>query len=124
MLYDHVDLRVTELGNVRGLYDALLPAMGFAQLEEDGANVNYRCDSNDHTQSFFGLMTDPLHRPNGTRLAFRAASRDDVDRLTEIALAAGARSLEGPENYGRSARYYAAFFEDADGNKLEICFRQ
>jgi catechol 2,3-dioxygenase-like lactoylglutathione lyase family enzyme len=124
MLYDHVDLRVTELGNVRGLYDALLPAMGFAHLEEDGRNANYYRDANDRSQPFFGLMTDPLHRPNGTRIAFRAASRDDVDRLTAVALSAGARSLEGPENYGGSARYYAAFFEDADGNKLEICFRQ
>jgi predicted lactoylglutathione lyase len=69
-------------------------------------------------------MTDPQHRANGTRIAFRANSRDEVDRLAEVARAAGARSIEGPENYGGSPRYYAVFFEDADGNKLEICYRE
>jgi predicted lactoylglutathione lyase len=69
-------------------------------------------------------MTDPLHRSNGTRIAFRASSRNDVDRLTEVARLTGARSLEGPEEYGGPPRYHASFFEDADGNKLEICFRE
>jgi hypothetical protein len=29
MLYDHMDLRVSDLVKVRALYDAMLPAMGF-----------------------------------------------------------------------------------------------
>jgi predicted lactoylglutathione lyase len=123
MLYDHIDLRVSELAKVRALYDALLPAMGFTRLGEDGKNINYYLEAEDRSQPFFGLMTDPQHRQNGTRIAFRASSRDDVDRLTNVARLAGAQSLEGPEEYG-SPRYYAAFFEDADGNKLEICFRE
>jgi predicted lactoylglutathione lyase len=123
-LYDHIDLRVSDLAEVRGLYDALLPAMGYSRLDEDGKNINYHLESDDRSKSFFGLMTDPQHRPNGTRIALRAASREDVDRLASIARQAGASSLEGPEDYGGSPRYYAAFFEDADGNKLEICFRE
>jgi predicted lactoylglutathione lyase len=123
-LYDHIDLRVRDLAKVRALYDALLPALGFSRLEEDGENVNYHLEAEDRWQPFFGLMSDSQHRPNGTRIAFRAVSRDDVDRLARIARLSGARSLEGPEDYGGSPRYYAAFFEDVDGNKLEICFRE
>ncbi len=123
-LYDHIDLRVSDLAKVRALYDALLPAMGFSRLQEDGKNINYYLEDGDRSQPFFGLMTDLKHRPNGTRVALRAVTRADVDRLADIARAAGARSFEGPENYGGSSRYYAAFFEDADGNKLEICFRE
>ncbi|HEY3676287.1 MAG TPA: VOC family protein [Candidatus Tumulicola sp.] len=123
MLYDHIDLRVSDLGKVRGLYDALLAAMGFSRVDEDGKNVNYYLEGDDRAQPFFGLMTDPAHSRNGTRIAFRAATRADVDRLAGIALAAGAGAFEAPEDYG-SPRYYAAFFEDADGNKLEICFRE
>jgi predicted lactoylglutathione lyase len=123
-LYDHIDLRVSDLAKVRALYDALLPAMGFSRLQEDGKNVNYYLEAGDRSQPFFGLMTDPQHRPNGTRIALRAITRDDVERLADIARVAGARSFEGPEEYGGSLRYYAAFFEDADGNKLEICFRE
>jgi catechol 2,3-dioxygenase-like lactoylglutathione lyase family enzyme len=123
MLFDHVDLRVSDLDAVRQLYDALLPAMGFSLLEEDGRNVNYRADEGGKAP-FFGLMTDPKHRSNGTRIALRARSRADVDRLAQIARSAGATAFESPENYGGSPRYYAAFFEDAEGNKLEICFRE
>jgi catechol 2,3-dioxygenase-like lactoylglutathione lyase family enzyme len=123
MLFDHVDLRVSDLAKVRALYDALLPAMGFSNLEEDGSNVNYYQEGEDKSQPFFGLMTDREHRPNGARVAFRAASRQDVDRFAAIARDAGATAFEGPENYGGSPKYYAAFFEDANGNKLEICFR-
>jgi predicted lactoylglutathione lyase len=123
-LYHHIDLRVSSLAKVRSLYDALLPAMGFSRLQEDGKNVKYYLEAEDRAQPFFGLMTDPLHRANGTRIALRASSRNDVDRLTEVARLAGAQSLEGPEEYGGSPRYYASFFDDEDGNKLEICFRE
>jgi predicted lactoylglutathione lyase len=58
------------------------------------------------------------------RIAFRASSREEVDRLAEVARAAGARDVDGPEPYGGSPRYYAVFFEDVDGNKLEICYRE
>jgi glyoxylase I family protein len=124
ILYDHVDLRVSDLAKVRTLYDVLLPAMGFSRIEEDGLNVNYYLEADDRAQPFFGLMTDPEHARNGTRIAFRAASRAEVNRLAAIARAAGADEFEAPENYDGSPRYYAAFFEDADGNKLEICFRE
>ena len=123
-LYDHVDLRVSDLAKVRALYDALLPAMGFPRLMEDGSNINYYAEAEDRTQPFFGLMTDSSHVRNGTRIAFRAASRAEVDRLAKVAREAGARAFEGPEDYDGSPRYYATFFEDADGNRWEICFRE
>jgi catechol 2,3-dioxygenase-like lactoylglutathione lyase family enzyme len=124
MLFDHVDLRVSDLARVRPLYDALLPACGFSRLDEDGRNVNYHRPEPDRAQPFFGLMSDPTHRANGTRIALRADSRADVDRLAEVARAAGARAIEGPEPYDGADWYYAVFFEDADGNKLEICYRR
>ena len=55
----------------------------------------------------------------------RAADRAEVDRLAAIAREAGAAAFEAPhvcEEY--TPFYYAAFFEDADGNKLEICYRE
>ena len=37
----------------------------------------------------------------------------------------GGKKLEGPEICkGYSPGYYAFFFEDPDGNKLEICCRE
>jgi predicted lactoylglutathione lyase len=124
VLFDHVDLRVSDLSKVRRLYDALLPAMGFSRIAEDPQTVCYYRPGEDRSMPFLGLDTDPKHRPNGTRLALRAANRDEVDRLAQIVRNAGAAAFEPPhvcEEY--TPFYYATFFEDADGNKLEICYR-
>ncbi len=124
MLFDHVDLRVSDFSKVRDLYDALLPAMGFSRLEEDADTICYYRPDPDRSAPFLGLVLDSHHRPNGTRLALRAASRDEVDRLAETARSAGATAFEPPhvcEEY--TPFYYAAFFEDAEGNRLEICYR-
>lgn len=124
-LFDHVDLRVSDLAEARSLYDALLPAMGYARVAADPESVCYYREGQEKLQPFFGLMLDPSHRPNETRLAFRASDRAEVDRLAEVARGAGARAFEPPqvcEDY--TPFYYAAFFEDAVGNKLEICFRE
>ena len=124
MLYDHVDLRVSDLAKVRPLYDALMSAMGLTRIECDDLNINYYLADGDSSLPFFGLMTDATHRPNGSRVALRAVSRGEVDRLAKVALNSGASAFEPPENYNGAPWYYAAFFEDADGNKLEICYRE
>ncbi|HVR45729.1 MAG TPA: glyoxalase [Candidatus Binatia bacterium] len=125
MLFDHVDARVKSLDKARRLYDALLPAMGFSRIAEDAQTICYYRPGEDRAAPFFGIDRDPEHWPNGTRIALRAASRAEVDRLAAIAREAGATAFEGPEiceDY--TPFYYAAFFEDAEGNKLEICYRE
>jgi catechol 2,3-dioxygenase-like lactoylglutathione lyase family enzyme len=125
MLFDHADLRVSDLAKVRGLYDALLPAMGFTTVVEAAGSVCYYSPGDARSAPFFGLEVDPSHRPNNSRLAFRANSRAEVDRLAGIAQAHGAKSFEPAELCEEYIPlYYATFFEDADGNKLEVCFRE
>lgn len=125
MLIDHIDLRVSNFPRVRPLYDALLPAMGFSKLGEDDDTISYYRPGERRTAPFFGITADPSHRPNASRIAFCASSRAEVDRLSAVAQNAGATAFEPPgliEEY--SPLYYASFFEDVDGNKLEICFRE
>jgi catechol 2,3-dioxygenase-like lactoylglutathione lyase family enzyme len=124
MLFDHVDLRVSDFAKTRPLYDALLPAMGYSKVTETADWINYEKPGDDGTGEFFGIMLDPDHQPNGSRTALRAANRVEVDRLAAIAQSAGATGFEPAhlcEEY--TPYYYATFFEDADGNRLEICYR-
>jgi predicted lactoylglutathione lyase len=73
---------------------------------------------------FFGINADPRHRANGTRVAFAATSREQVEELAALAQAAGAQAFEPPHLCTEyTETYYATFFEDADGNRFEICFR-
>ena len=72
----------------------------------------------------FGFTHDPNHQPNAVRIAFWAESREEVDRVAAVARAAGAKNFEGPAPYSPDQpNYYAVFFDDPEGNKLEVCFR-
>ena len=64
--------------------------------------------------------TFPMKR--GLR-SFWAKSTAEVDRLTEVVRRAGGCHIEGP-GYGEGPGYYALFFEDPSGNRLEICHRR
>jgi len=124
-LIDHIDLRVSDLTKVRRLYEALLPAMGYSDIVEDEETICYYTPGRDRAKPFFAIDTDPKHRPNGTRIALRASSRTELDRLAEVARSAGATAFEPPHHCTEySPEYYATFFEDAEGNKLEICYRE
>ncbi len=120
MLFDHVDLRVSNLEKVRGLYDALLGAMGFTLTGQDATELAYYNPDAPRSSPFLSLALDPSHRPNGTRIALHARDEATVDRLAAVARVAGASAFEAPHVCeGYTPFYYAAFFEDADGNKLE-----
>ncbi len=70
------------------------------------------------------MNEEPGHRGNANRFAFWADTEEEVNRLGEIVRAAGAQVVEGPEYcHDYTPGYYAVFFEDADGNKWEICCR-
>lgn len=125
MLFDHVDLRVQNLAGVRPLYDPVLAALGFTKQNADDESVGYHRPDETGAEPFLWLIEEPAHSPPGTRIAFAAQSREEVDRIAEIARIAGARAFEAPHlvtDYGPN--YYAAFFEDPEGNKLEIACRK
>ncbi|HUY40738.1 MAG TPA: glyoxalase [Candidatus Dormibacteraeota bacterium] len=125
MLYDHIDFRVANVALVRPLYDALLVEMGYTDQHDDAESVGYHRPNEAGTDAFFWIVQQDGHVPNGTRVAFAAQSRAEVDRLAATVREHGAREFEPPQlvaEYGPS--YYAAFFEDAEGNALEICCRK
>ena len=102
-----------------------LPALGFICDRSDQEWSTFYAAGGDRPQAFFGLTGDPEHHPNGTRIAFWAESRADVDQIAELLRQIDGRNLEGPELCREySPGYYAVFFEDPDGNKLEVCSRE
>ena len=75
-------------------------------------------------QEAIALIEAPDHVANALRLAFHAAAPEVVDRIAAIALGAGARAFEAPGWCPEIAdRYYATFFEDPSGNRLEVVCR-
>ena len=118
--YDHIDLRVPRLTDVSIFYRQLLPALGFTREVPVDGWLQFETSDGDITE-FFGITESPGHVANENRIAFWAESAGEVDRLGEAAKASGARNIEGPMPY--EPGYYAVFFEDPCGNRLEICHR-
>jgi catechol 2,3-dioxygenase-like lactoylglutathione lyase family enzyme len=73
--------------------------------------------------SFFAVTEDAGHTANGNRIAFSVESQAEVDRLADVARLAGALELSGPKPMHYSAGYYAVFFADPSGNRLEVYVR-
>ena len=70
---------------------------------------------------FFAITEDKNHQPNMNCIAFFVESRQDVDRIAAIAKEAGGQNVEEPSEcteYGKG--YYAVFFRDPSGNRLEV----
>ena len=106
-------------------YRKFLPQLGFVQEKPGRYYHTFYSAGGDRPSEFFCFSPDKNHKPNQTRIAFWADTREEVDRLAKLVRKAGGKALEGPEICsGYSRGYYAFFFEDPDGNKLEICCRE
>ena len=122
---DHIDLRVRDIDIAFKFYRKLLPELGFTCDRSNSRWGTFYAVGKNRPSEFFGFNQDRNHKPNGTRIAFWADTRKEVDRIARLARKIGGKKLEGPELCkGYSPGYYAFFFEDPDGNKLEICCRE
>jgi len=122
-LFDHIDLRVKNREAAQSFYAQVLPAIGFG-VDKSGERWGLFEAEGSAAVDFFGFTEEPDHQPNGNRIAFWAPNRGAVDKVSEVVRQAGGKNIEGPElcvEY--SPGYYAVFFEDPDGNKLEVCHR-
>src|SRR5207245_7228081 len=94
--YDHIDLRVRNLAEVRSFYEVLLPALGFTRDATIEGWLQFESDDADGVTEFFGVSESLQHVANECGVAFWADSTSEVDKLAEIAVRAGARTIEGP----------------------------
>jgi predicted enzyme related to lactoylglutathione lyase len=123
--FDHIDLRVKDRASAQKFYEKILPAIGFTYEKSDEEWGTFYAETKGVRTEFFGFTEDKKHQPNETRIAFWADTREEVDQIAKVVRNAGGHNLEGPQVWPEyTAGYYALFFEDPDGNKLEVCCRQ
>ncbi len=122
---DHIYLAVRDLGKAEEFYDLVMGILGFRKNEELLA-------SEPHVHYFnrqFGFTLRPARRdaqdhdpyaPGMHHLCFRVLDSAAVDRAVGELRAAGVEVTE-PKLYREYAPdYYATFFSDPDGIRLEI----
>ena len=113
----HMCVGTKDLARGAKFYDALAAELGASRMMETEKAIGWRNPANGIgiaiTLPFDG---NPATVGNGTMATIGATDRGQVDRLYAIALANGGTD-EGPPGV-RANGFYAAYFRDPDGNKL------
>jgi len=123
--FQHIDLRVNDLESAWEFYSQILPAIGFEKGNKGKIYSGFDAEGSPPEQAWFGFTEDKEHRANANRIAFWAESKQKVDELGELLKRAGARNISGPRACPEyTETYYAVFFDDPFGNRLEVCFRE
>jgi len=121
--FGHIDLRVRDLAPAHDFYEALLPALGFTERYHGERWKVWATTDALPWAAYFGITESAEHVPNENRIAFAVGSREDVERIAAVARAAGALDLTGPKEMPYGPGYYATFFADPSGNRLEVYYR-
>ncbi len=140
---DHIDLTIRDPGRSIPFYETFFSSLGFKRLQID--HPGFGGDRPERAAwmlrlpggACFGIEVRPargkgrdmLHdryAPGLHHLAFHADARACVDEVYRAMAEIGATVLDAPTDYsgqaGYSEGYYAAFFADPDGLKLEVVY--
>jgi catechol 2,3-dioxygenase-like lactoylglutathione lyase family enzyme len=121
---DHLDLTVKDLARSVRFYTDVLSALGFCRLEEEKDFVWANAHLNIAIHPAHAAERETAfnrHRVGLHHVAFRAHSREDIDRFHEFLLSRAVVVLDPPREYPEyGSGYYALFFADPDGIKLEL----
>jgi glyoxylase I family protein len=130
----HLDLVVSDLEHSLAFYRELLGPMGYVREGEIAGERGERVVYLGHISAITAIglreAQSDAHSPPYDRyaigahhVAFGAASRDVVEERAAWLRARGAEIESGPAEYDYIPGYYAVFFADPDGIKLEIVHR-
>jgi catechol 2,3-dioxygenase-like lactoylglutathione lyase family enzyme len=126
-MIDHTGIYTREYERSKAFYSAALGAIGYALLMEFPASVTGHTDVAGYGEppaADFWIYKGAPHVPP-LHVAFRVATRAQVDAFYQAALAAGGRDNgpPGPRPHYHE-HYYGAFVLDPDGNNIEAVCHQ
>lgn len=133
----HIIVTVNDLARSRLFYGALMPRLGYGDIHDLGNFLGWSPRGGRFSStaagggSFWLKQADPRFagetfskdRVGLCELAFNAESRAQVDALARDIESLGGHILNPPRDYPEySEGYYAFFFADPDGIKLELSY--
>lgn len=115
----YVTLGTNDIQRAAAFYDALLSELGASRAYGTERLVAWRFGS----EGTLLVLNAPYdngvaNAGNGTMVALRVADTQTVDLLHSLALRLGAIDEGAPGPRGKG--FYAAYFRDLDGNKLNV----
>lgn len=118
-MIDHVTIATRDVEASKAFYERAFQALGYAvAFGEERVFWAFQLDNN----ALFEIRAgrDNEHPITSTHVAFRVASKDNVDAFYQAALDAGAKDNGKPGFRPQyNDRYYACFVHDLDGHNIE-----
>ncbi len=117
----YVTLGTNDLPKAAGFYDVLLATIGAKRYMESDSFIAW---ASSPTQAALGLIKpfngQPATVGNGAMVALVVDSREKVDALHKKAMELGASDEGAPGPRGQG--FYAGYFRDLEGNKLNVFY--
>ncbi len=117
----YVTLGTNDLARAATFYDAIAAELGTGRMMETEQFIAWGTPGGG---AGIGLTRpfnqEPATVGNGVMVALAAKDREQVDRLYALALSLGGTDEGAPGL--RFGNFYAAYFRDLDGNKLNAFF--
>ncbi|GAB5418766.1 MAG: VOC family protein [Crocinitomicaceae bacterium] len=137
-IIDHIQITVKDLDEAEAFYDALMPILGYdLNLKSKGCVPAHEFDVIEyvHPNLTVGINSprsvfkdEEVHRrkPGALHhLAFQAQNEEEVDLAYQKLLKTSANIVAPPQLYPQhGTHYYALFFKDPGGIKLEIVYEK
>ena len=126
---NHLRLTVTDVKRAKAFYGPLLAHLGYQISEEDDGRIGWGGGGPGGGRQWIiisGTNEQTLHSshdmfsPGLHHFAFNVDSRAEVDGFYELLLKQHAEIQDPPKEYDYEPGYYAVFFKDPDGIKLEV----
>jgi catechol 2,3-dioxygenase-like lactoylglutathione lyase family enzyme len=121
---NHIGLTVSDMTRAAAFYEALLTHLGYERVEDTAQHILWAGPGGalgisparpELAQRKHDRYAVGLHH-----LAFHAPRREDVDAAFEKLRAMGAEVTDEPAEYEYLPGFYAVYFLDPDGIKLEV----
>lgn len=119
----YVTLGTNDIERAAAFYDALLGTLGATRFMDMGTFIGWAVSPQSPSPAL--CVTKPFDQKaatvgNGVMVAFLMGSREEVDAFYAKAMELGAKDEGAPGP--RSDTFYAGYFRDPDGNKLNAFF--
>jgi len=127
-LINHLDLTVTDLVASSAFYDKVLGKLGYKRIGEYAGEVPCWAPSLAGASFSIGIHKAKVTTPHNRyaaglhHLAFHLSSRREIDNFHEFLVGERIHVLDAPAEYDYTPGYYAVFFADPDGIKLEVVY--
>jgi catechol 2,3-dioxygenase-like lactoylglutathione lyase family enzyme len=127
-LINHLDLTVTDLAVSSAFYDKVLGKLGYKRTSQYAGEVPCWAQSLAGSGVSIGLHQAQVATPHNRfaaglhHLAFHLSSRSEIDGFHQFLISEQIKVLDAPAEYDYTPGYYAVFFADPDGIKLEAVY--